>query len=356
MTVWPLSMSLCSCLGNRDIKSLPVRCDYVQEGCTWEGTVRTLEEHTSKCRLPCPNRCGNTQLLGKELEKHLKHECPNRDYKCIHCGKKGMHAQIMNIHDPICEKKVISCPNTKCTREIRREELTDHLENDCEYVTVPCKHKNIGCLEKLERRDMRAHEEDDKVHLQHAINAVVRLQHDLRSSREASKKAIEKLTEKIVLRKREAFTFKLTEYEKRKADNEMFQSKSLYFKGYHMRIVVYPNGTDEGKGTHVSLYAHLQEGDYDKELNWPFIGSFTFELLNQLANKRHFEWSITADERDNLSAGSDIMAGSAIFIAHTDLHYNRPNRTQYLKDDTLYFRVSADTSDSRPWLECTTTN
>ncbi len=41
------------------------------------------------------------------------------------------------------------------------------------------------------------------------------------------------------------------------------------------------------------------------------------------------------------------------FISHADLAHKPLTNTQYLKDDTLIFRVSAEAPDYKPWLECT---
>ena len=52
-----------------------------------------------------------------------------------------------------------------------------------------------------------------------------------------------------------------------------------------MCLEVYANGIADGKGTHVSVVACLMKGDNDDSLSWPFTGSVTFELLNQLEDK-----------------------------------------------------------------------
>ncbi len=41
------------------------------------------------------------------------------------------------------------------------------------------------------------------------------------------------------------------------------------------------------------------------------------------------------------------------YIPHSKLSRDSASNTQYLKDDTLYFRISVEVSDYKPWLECT---
>ena len=51
-------------------------------------------------------------------------------------------------------------------------------------------------------------------------------------------------------------------------------------RGYKMCLCVYANGTGDGRGTHVSVFAHLMKGEFDDHLKWPFLGNVTIQLLN----------------------------------------------------------------------------
>lgn len=100
----------------------------------------------------------------------------------------------------------------------------------------------------------------------------------------------------------------------------------------------------------MSVYAYVLKGKHDAQLTWPFVGEITVTLLNQLENRNHCGKTIVVKEcsmlvRDNW--------GYPMFIAHSKLGRDQGRNTQYLKDDTLYFRVSVDIPDHKPWLECT---
>ena len=154
-----------------------MKCDYVERGCEWEGTVGTLKEHLIPCEIipvPCPQKCkqNNTikMIMRKDLNEHLEEHCVNRSYECLHCGKKDTYTNIMDVHDDICEKKVVCCPNDECTEEMERGEIEEHLESICEYTLIQCKYENIGCDVVLRRRDMWEHIlEDDEIHLYLAL-------------------------------------------------------------------------------------------------------------------------------------------------------------------------------------------
>ena len=88
-------------------------CDYEENGCKWIGTVGTLDKHKALCgyaKVPCPKECGCNDLLKKELDFHLRNECPNRDYSCEHCGMKDTYYVICS-HYSKCEKKMVLCSN-----------------------------------------------------------------------------------------------------------------------------------------------------------------------------------------------------------------------------------------------------
>ena len=40
------------------------------------------------------------------------------------------------------------------------------------------------------------------------------------------------------------------------------------------------NGYGRAKGTHVSVFYTLMAGEYDDQLEWPFVGKIDIEILN----------------------------------------------------------------------------
>ena len=315
-----------------------MKCDNAI--CEWEGTVATLETHVDTCEftlLPCPNQC-QEHLMKKDLPHHLERDCLNRDFECQHCGEMGTFTNIIFDHDDICEKKIVPCPNADCTETMPRKDIEKHLNTECEYAVVACKYENIGCCKILKRREMAAHELDDKIHFHMAIDTVNELK-----------------------KKGDSMTFKLTGFEGIKRKGQIFYSPSFYTspKGYRMKIEVAPNGYGASKGTVISVYAMALDGKYDDDITWPFQGNVTMDLLNHLENKNHFTRDIlpggpgNEDHYDQHMRPGGCVLGTQTFIPHSQLGHNPAKNTQYLKDDTLYFRVSADIPDHKPWLQCT---
>lgn len=169
--------------GKRDIDELCVKCDNAERKCEWEGTVGTLKGHVARCEftlITCPNQCKDNDgeivhIMRRQLGEHLEIHCPNRSYKCKHCGKNGRYAEIMNIHDRKCMKKKVSCPNAECTKTVERRKLKLHRQF-CPFTEMPCKFATLGCDVKVQRKDKTSHEQDDKTHLHVALDTVVKLQ------------------------------------------------------------------------------------------------------------------------------------------------------------------------------------
>ena len=159
-----------------------------------------------------------------------------------------------------------------------------------------------------------------------------------------------------VIYKREPFTFKMSDYSLRKEENQTYYSEPFYTScdGYRIHIKVDPNGSEGCEATHVSVYVELLKGSNDQKLQWPFQGTVTVELLNQLADDDHYSRIISFDLGDNVRVG--IAYGHPDFIPHwphSNLFHDFARNAQYLVDDTLYFRVTVKVKGHMPWLECT---
>ena len=89
-------------------------------------------------------------------------------------------------------------------------------------------------------------------------------------------------------------------------------------------------------------------------------GTFSIELLNQERDQNHgkdlvcFDETKANDWNSKVSKGrSSVGWGKPEFLDYQELEgESLPSQTQYLKDDTLYFRVAMteEMSTSKPWL------
>ena len=325
-----------------------MRCANMERGCRWNGTIGTLDNHIATCKfalVPCLNKCeddkgaGEFQLMKKDLDDHLKTKCPKRAYECQYCGEKGTYASITEDHDKVCDKKIVPCPNkgSGCPLSMERGKTKQHVRSVCDYTEVACAYESLGCGVRMLRKDVKNHREnDDKFHLHLSLQTVCELKEQHK-----------------MLSEGEALIFKLSGYASKKENNEEFMSIPFYVTpgGYKMCISVDANGRGDGEGTHVSVFTELSRGSYDEQLHWPFLGTVTYELLNQLADDKHHSSVVIYNADDDMQVGSSM--GDDKFFPHSSLSHDPATNTQYLLDDTLYFRVSVKVANHKPWLVCT---
>jgi TNF receptor-associated factor 4 len=120
---------------------------------------------------------------------------------------------------------------------------------------------------------------------------------------------------------------------------EEFTSPSFYTSpgGYRMVLKV-----DFNKGS-FGVYIRLMHSTMNGYLKWPFTGAVDITLLNQLENKNHLTSRVHFK-----SAKAGHTKGFRKFISYSKLV---DKNIQYLKDDTLYFKVSANVRGHNPWLD-----
>ena len=351
--------------GEQEINALKVRCNNDENGCDWMGELRSLDNHLTTCEyalLPCTNKCTNNTnfddlfpdkmyVLRRDMDNHLKNTCPNRQYQCPHCKDTGRHCEMTTIHLRTCAKLKIPCPNAQCNTSVPRCKLSDHRAK-CPLEKLPCKYIEIGCKEKPLRKDLQQHENDDTFHLHLAIETVNKQQMKTKAIEEKMKEM-----EDIVHAQTSLSIFKIPKF---KSLEQKWYCPSFYIcpGSYKMCIYVYANGNDDGEGTHVSVYACLMRGRNDDNLSWPFRGEVTITLLNQLEDTNHFTDTLTYsedvdDDSNRRVVDSDRGSGYGwpTFISHDQLGYDVELNCQYLKDNCLYFRVTAKAPDPvKPWL------
>ena len=143
--------------------------------------------------------------------------------------------------------------------------------------------------------------------------------------------------------------FTLTEFSKRKQFNNNYRGSSFYTHqgGYKFFTVVDANGRLTHKGTHISVCIQLTVGEYDDQLEWPFVGEFDIELLNWRENKEHYTKTSSILAGDGFVKVTKRIFGASKgfsnFIPHSSLVYDYLRKVEYLQEDCLRFRVSMKT-------------
>ena len=178
-----------------ECKYRPYICEYCGHKDTFEGITMGYWmfngpyqiAHYEKCNeypLKCPNKCGNNikrkdmnshhdicplesldcpfnardccnKILREDMECH-KRECYYRPYSCEYCGHRGTFRDIMCSHYSTCDQYPLECPNKCGETNIKRRDMKAHCDI-CPLEPLSCPFKDVGCSNKIQRKDMEKH-------------------------------------------------------------------------------------------------------------------------------------------------------------------------------------------------------
>ena len=140
----------------------------------------------------------------------------------------------------------------------------------------------------------------------------------------------------------------MTGFKQLKRNNESWYSPVFCTqeKGYHFRLRVDANGWC-GTGDAVAIVVSIVKGDYDDQLQWPFEGTITVQILNHISNSAHsivkmFTFSGGGYECQKVTDETQPEYGCWCkrFIMQGSLFYNPVRQSQYLNSDSLLFLVN----------------
>ena len=396
----------------RRINELEVYCLQKEHGCSWVGTRDKLTRHlaadnTKGCKyslIPCSLSCGN-QLFRHKLNKHVSDECHLRPYICTFCSYSSTYADVSK-HFSICLAYPVLCPNA-CTKvKMKRGDLDKHLLT-CSNELVLCSFSEMGCAEEMKRCHLQQHMEaswlqhqlmmcdafkqikkenemlkKDNKELREAQKTVDHAFKQIKKENEMLKKDNEELraaqktadhwingyklmAEGVMKTHWREYLFSLAvvstnipepvcpvilkwpgyEAIKRNTKVEFYYMRPFYtyLGGYRMQLRVYPNEMDC-----MSLYCYLMPGKNDDSLKWPFKGTISVSILNQVEDSEHFNielWSshhVVPDAVAKKPVGirNEKGWGYSQFIWLSEIEDFTATK-QYLLNDALFFRISA---------------
>ena len=267
----------------------------------------------------------------------------------------GPYQELTTSHLDTCPKVEVHCPYPTCNESVQRCYLDNHKAT-CQNILYPCKYADVGCPIQLKQAELEAHEQDDQLHLQITKEKILELREKLEVRERRFREHIETTNREIAALKqslpalvsnKQPTVFRFSGFDMHKLQNKVFFSPSFYLEtGYGIQIAVLANGLGKGADTHVSLFVYLTKGCNDDSLTWPFEGSVQVEMLNQLKDSDHFMEVVRFPSDDDISGrvlnrSRQLTGwGEEQFVSNKELA-NASSKRQYLKSDTLYFRVSS---------------
>ena len=262
-------------------------------------------------------------------------------------------------------------------------ELDNHLNSDppadktlegCPWTVLSCPLCRSESETKLSRKDIKAHLSENhdvldllldlsqlqtyKLEIQSLVSKLGEVEREKIDLKRRVAELEEKLTchdskhdvalsysEQLPLGPGEIF---LTNFELRRKTDEAWYSPPFYSHphGYKMCLEVHCKGKNAGRGSHVSVFVNLVQGEFDEQLKWPFCGKVSIHLLNQESGKRHCTKTVHfRDRTPSTSAGIGCRVtevgvtgrsglGFPKFVAYSDLG------PKLLRNDCLRFCVS----------------
>ena len=398
----------------RSLNDFRVYCSNKEEGCEWAGELGELDRHLN---LQPPSEKRFVGCLFSEVDcsfcshpfqrryvqTHQSEDCPSRPYSCQHCNEySATFEDVTAKHWPLCAFFPLSCPNS-CELVLQRREIENHVKKECPLTSIDCDFHMVGCKAQLSRKDMPrhtscdlaphlsllqmhmvAHSEDTASLMPLLIGSMQRIVIDnealcrqnaalktsvgqldrqnaaLKTSvgqLEASSRDHQETLEELTYTGTLPLEFTMSDFEEHKANNDEWFSPPFYTHthGYKLCIKVSANGLHDGKGTHVSIYLRIMRGEYDDDLQWPFQGCVSFQLLNQLEDRNHHSGIVDAyvktaphiNKRVVDNERAQLGPGLELFLAHTELGLKVVENCQYLKNDQLRIRVCQATNLSR---------
>jgi hypothetical protein len=111
----------------KEISSLLVDCPIRPNPCSWRGPLVEIEVHRLECPhtlVSCSLKCG-LDLRRDELTSHLTNDCPNRLVPCPHC-QDSFAGDSIESHFLECPEFGVECAH--CQLILPRKSMKKHRE------------------------------------------------------------------------------------------------------------------------------------------------------------------------------------------------------------------------------------
>ena len=317
----------------RSLYEFKVHCSNKEQGCQWVGELGQLGNHLNinpsqqnqlqgcqlsqiKC-LHCPEL-----FLRPDIEDHQNNQCPRRPFSCEYCKEfDSCYEEVTTNHWPVCGSYPMPCTN-KCGEMLQRQNLENHIANDCPLTIINCDFQHVGCEVRLPRKDMLDHQNESVItHMSLHIAKIEEENKQLKRQVEELEKSVQKVPPHLF------FVKNFSQYRK---DNNYWMSPTFYshHRGYKMQLMILLN-----MSIYTGICIRILRGEYDMDLTWPFHGSVTVTLIGE--NNLQYACTQMCNENNKKHGEEDnnkcvhFISGVQKFSIH-----------KYLINDKLYIKVS----------------
>ncbi|XP_078422579.1 LOW QUALITY PROTEIN: TNF receptor-associated factor 2-like [Cetorhinus maximus] len=346
----------------KEILNLQVSCQ--NQGCTWTGPLRELEEkHKLTCEqklLKCPfNVVGCTEMISSHKVHEHKQDCVQYHLDCVLQSLQGFVKQAnMSSECPslveMIEKdreKDPECNRQRGDNELQADRILEELKVKVQTFEniVTVLNREVGdtlnamlAQERLLREQeaataqlrtkIRQHEKS--ICLKDLVIADLQLRLESLESTSYDGTLVWEISD---------FSRKLQDAIDGRVPSIFSPSFFTSYCGYKLSLRLYLNGDGVGANTHLSLFLVIMKGKYDAILEWPFSKKVTFKLLDQSERHHHV---VSAFKPDVSSASfrrpvhaTNVASGCPEFLSIAQLRANWHN---YVTDDVMFIKAIVD--------------
>ncbi|KAM4625360.1 TNF receptor-associated factor 3 isoform 2-T2 [Polymixia lowei] len=332
----------------QDCPKAQVACPFLRYGCTYKGWNQDMREHESNCAAEHLRMMAAWNSTLETKIEDVRGEVLER-FKVL----PGLSSRVSDLesHSRQMEQKV-------ATMQLMSSHSEKLLEVELELRSVRLVREEVenlrGALENLRTRlsALEGGRTGTGTHTLASLETQLIRHDDMLSVHEIR---LADMDLRFQVLETASFNgtliWKIRDYKRRKQEAVASKTLSLYsqpfytgYFGYKMCARVYLNGDGMGKGTHLSLFFVVMRGEYDALLPWPFKQKVTLMLMDQGPTRKHLGDAFKPDPNSSSFrrpvAEMNIASGCPLFVAQPVLENG-----SYIKDDTIFIKVTVDTSD-----------
>lgn len=329
----------------------PSTCEYCHEYQSHHDDI--VYNHWPMCGshpIHCPNGCG-LSFQRQMLNAHITDECSlvaiSCDFHQSGCSVKPLRKD-MSEH---LRESLVSHTSLLAASHARQQSVIVQLSNEIKALKSGIQNLDAenrflqGNSSRLQSHcnELLAENKSLRQEMNAAIEENVKFKREQSFQSQAIQYELSDILPHMRASRIPSIVLVMSDFQLHKKAGDEWYSPPIYthHQGYKICLGAYANGHGTAEGSHLTVTLYFMRGSYDRLLKWPFHGTVSFRLLDQVKGDDHKSESIVYDSRVRERVSSRVTVGERAkfglglnkFIAHTKLE------PKYLLNNTLLFQI-----------------